>query len=479
MYHSNSGQPLRSNPLFLFVPTVDTHAVWMMPIALKLESSRFMILPQKVGHAGEYLSAQGIDFERYEPGLLARIRPDVVVLAVDWAVEEQQVIAEAKFFGIPVVCIQEGLLIFNGKLTGVLAFSDYVFLQGPEMVKYLDRDGLFVTGNPKYDGLEELPFPAQPGVMINSNFAYRFFDVEYRQQWIEDVTAVCRDAGVPFFISQHPRDFGDFMPGVEVIHSTAVTLKSQLERATILISRGSTVIYEAVAVGRKVIYYNPGEAPCSLVEDDDTGLILIARSRVELQQHLQSLLSNAPDRSPEREDPRKEFLSRHLGTQDHLSGERCAARLREIAAYPEKFDSQQFFELLVTILKTYEKDKARLKNQDAKVNHIHQQLQDVIKERDRIWADSQQLAGSWQAQKDYIQQVQNQRDQIWKDSQALSASWQAQQDHIRTLQDKNRQLEQDLLDTIENLRTLEHNPWVRFLTRLGLIHSSSEKRQDG
>jgi CDP-glycerol glycerophosphotransferase (TagB/SpsB family) len=149
--------------------------------------------------------------------------------------------------------------------------ADFAFLQGPVICKYIRKDSnVIVTGNPKYDSFYEAPLPKETTVMINCNFTYGIYE-DGRDQWIRDVAETCGKLGLDFFISKHLRDKTIFPDENQVIDSDAFKLKQQLESSSILVSRFSTVIYEAAAMGREVVYYNPHNEHYQLFKEDDTG----------------------------------------------------------------------------------------------------------------------------------------------------------------------------------------------------------------
>ena len=315
------------NHLYLFVPSNDTHVQWMHSLAQILDESGFMIVPTRNEKADYYLDKLNIKFFVYQPGILSRIKPSVVIFGNDWGGEEKQIIAEAGQLGINSVCIQEGCLDFMNERSSRMLNADYAFLQGPVMRNYIRRQkNVIVTGNPKYDSLYEMPLPEKITVMINSNFTYGIYE-EARDQWVRDVAESCRELGLNFFISQHPRDKGVFPPDYPVFKSDAFKIHLQLEKTSILISRFSTVIYEAAAMGREVIYYNPHREPFRIFAQDQTGGIGIANDRSELVRAIRSTIENLGKNSKNRH----KFLTQHCYTLSHDAVVRCAACLQAVA----------------------------------------------------------------------------------------------------------------------------------------------------
>jgi hypothetical protein len=76
---------------------------------------------------------------------------------------------------------------------------------------------------------------------------------ERRGDFVESAVRACEELRLKYVISQHPADKGDlshFNVGSESIYDL-------LTQGSILISRFSTTILEALAMGRPVVYHNP------------------------------------------------------------------------------------------------------------------------------------------------------------------------------------------------------------------------------
>lgn len=300
--------------LCLFIPSNDSMVHWMLPIARRLNSSLFMILPQRNENADYALNINKTEYLHYKPGVLSGIRPSVIIFGNDWGREERQLILEARLLDIPSVCIQEGVILLQ---RDELMNADYIFAHGPEIQKYIRRDNVIITGNPKYDELKDIPFPETDKVLINCNFVYGILE-DKREQWIKDVTSECQTLHLNYQISQHPRDKGKFPDDYPIIHSNAFNIKEQLLCSSILITRFSTLIYEALMAGRTVIYYNPYGENHRLMQED-YGAITIARNSTELQQSLH----DATIIHKKTAIARQAFLVSHCGTINFDATSRC------------------------------------------------------------------------------------------------------------------------------------------------------------
>ncbi|MCZ6822458.1 MAG: FkbM family methyltransferase [Deltaproteobacteria bacterium] len=313
-------------PRFLFVPSNGAHAQLMFPIHSKLEGSSFMLLQHDTENAASTLQKLPASVFSYRPGVLAELRPRVAIFGNDWGPQERQIVAEAQASGIPTVCIQEGCLDFADDKLRRMQQCDYAFLQGPVMLRYLDRPNTIVTGNPKYDSIQEQTFDPERPIMINCNFTYGVYE-EVRESWVREAVEACRSLGRRFFISQHPRDRGAFPPEYPVKASDASSISAQLAETSVVITRFSTVIYEALMLGVRAIYFNPHGEPFGIFQQDETGAVPVAQDQSELLALLRLALTAGDD------DPvkRRQFLLSHCATLNGDAAERCADAIRAIA----------------------------------------------------------------------------------------------------------------------------------------------------
>jgi hypothetical protein len=309
----------------LFFPTSDTIAKIFLPISKRLRQCCYAapILWREEG-AAVLLSSLDIPCVENHPSLIEEINPSVIVFGNDWSSEEIELITKARRCGIPTVCIQEGCLDWDTSCRR-MGWSDFPFAQGPLTLEYLRRDSYFITGNPKFDDISKLPLPEAPTVMINCNFTYGIHE-EDRDQWIKDAVAACKTLGLDFFISQHPRDRA-CLAGLPVRKSNATVVHQQIAECSLLITRFSTLVYEAMLMGRPVIYYNPhGEKMATFNEDSSGGLHKIYESAM-----LSTAIHSALDRVELEEPLREAFLNLHCGSHDHLAAKRCAEALEVVS----------------------------------------------------------------------------------------------------------------------------------------------------
>ena len=333
---NNTLPDFKNSQLFLFVPSNDTHVKWMNPISQMIKISNFMIFNERRENADYYLRKLGKEYYVYYSGILKNLQPSIVILGNDWGKEERLVLSEAKKLRIPTVCIQEGPVDFENIQQKRMLTADYAMVHGSIMTKYIKRkSNVLVTGNPKYDSIFQYPLPSAPNVMINSNFTYGIYE-EYRDDWVKQVAETCKRNGLNFFISQHPRDKGIHPSEYLVLKSDAFKINEQLKKSTILVTRFSTVIYEAMMMGRDVVYYNPHGETFPIFLDDKTGAISIAHNMEDLATAIKDKIRNYR----KKDKIKKLFLKLHCNPFGHNATKICAENLKLISKRHFKKSSQ-------------------------------------------------------------------------------------------------------------------------------------------
>jgi hypothetical protein len=332
-----NGQALNNDELLevangpvLFCPSNDTHTKLFEPIAKLLSDARFLLFDQRAGeNARQMLESLGLKYEVGGAERLSDIRPSAIVVGNDWYRTVWELFEKAYRMKIPTVCLQEGCLDFATKRR--MQRCDYALIQGPIMLQYLPQKIYFLTGNPRFDQLKSSSPPKKQTVMVNCNFTYGVHE-EARESWISDVVRACKELQVDFFISQHPRDRGEF-PDYPVRKSHAGVVHTHIADCSILVTRFSTLVYEAMLSGRQVIYYNPHGEKMRLFNEDTTGGIYKSHHYAAL---VESLHKAIQPMSTEQRDAHQLFLEWHCGENDGLAARRCASALDHISniGYP-------------------------------------------------------------------------------------------------------------------------------------------------
>lgn len=321
----SSSKPHRRGPI-VFCPSNDTHVKMFAPIVRSLPGARFLLADFRTEErARNALEGLGVKFVSGDAGTLARMHPSAVVVGNDWYSTAHDLFRAVQPRGIPTVCIQEGCLDFARERR--MQFCDYPLIQGLVVLDHLTQRLYLATGNPRFDELTPRPLPTSPEVMINSNFTYGIHD-DVRDAWVRSVAAACGRLGVPCFVSQHPRDAGVFSD-LSVRPSGATVVHDHIGGASVVVTRFSTLVYEALHLGRPVVYYNPHGEDMRLFIEDRTGALLFATDEASLTAALLTALAPA---TAARRDAEALFLDLHCGPRDGRAVERCARAIATIAA---------------------------------------------------------------------------------------------------------------------------------------------------
>jgi len=311
-----------NNGPILFIPLNDTHVKHFELISKHLDNVAFL----GVDHGEVEFNIGMMDELNIpyftDPKEIDSLSPSAIVVANDWAPFLWPLFLNAHRKQIPTVCIQEGPLDFD--LGCRMEQTFYVFVQGPITLKYLKRDHYFLAGNPKHDLISKTTMPKNPMILINCNFTYDMYE-EHRDQWINDIVSICDQLNIPYFISHHPRDQGQYKNSVR---SRVDSVVDQLNKATLVISRFSSIIIEAIQTHTPTIYYNPHGETERIYTEDTSGGLLKATSKLELAVHIKNCSSPV---STGYIDKMETFLDWNIGERDGKSSYYCASYLASIS----------------------------------------------------------------------------------------------------------------------------------------------------
>jgi hypothetical protein len=151
--------------------------------------------------------------------------------------------------------VQDWLDHDTGRVRNAYLAADVVLCQGDNDVRALEgrRGRLEVIGSDRLEAIWNGPLPADrdPRVVGNVNFTYGV-QTDHRDLWVETLRDACRSAGLPLDLSLHPSETARY-PGL----AAAEPIRHLMVTDSILVSRFSTVLFEGMARGCSVIYYNP------------------------------------------------------------------------------------------------------------------------------------------------------------------------------------------------------------------------------
>lgn len=183
--------------------------------------------------------------------------PLCYVFAIDWGYSRNFIHA-LQLHGVPVVAFYEGISdddnIETKRAYLPYRLADYLLLPGEYYRSIYAEKKNFVVGMPQLQTLLNQPvaFPNKPLALINLNFTYNVLE-DKRDEWLSSIEQACTAAGFDYVISQHPADTGKIDPR----RKTDLSVYEALKDSTVLISRFSTCVLEALALGKPAIYHNP------------------------------------------------------------------------------------------------------------------------------------------------------------------------------------------------------------------------------
>ena len=265
--------PVGKSAPVLLLPSASYHLAEIMPLADAL-NRRGYETRVAVGEAHWPRIATGLAW--YDKPVLAL--PDAeaavaglkaVITMKDWA-GYGEVVAAAKAAGIPTFAKVEGAQDFNDADTpyarDAYRSADHILCQGQNDFDALEGSR-YIVGSSRLERLFHAPvMPVTVDhVVINLNFTYGVMEEE-RSHWIESAVAACELLRLPYSVALHPAERRSH----RVPHATTVPISRLLMRASALVSRFSTVPFEAMARGVPFVYHNPhGETVSTFAHGGD------------------------------------------------------------------------------------------------------------------------------------------------------------------------------------------------------------------
>jgi hypothetical protein len=243
-----------------------------------------------------------------------------LIVRNDWG-PTRSLVVEAQRVGTPTIGWVEGVQDFRDVDTGRQRHAyrtvDHVWCLGEHDAAELAGLDVTAIGSERMWSLWHGP-PSSGDVPLvaNVNFTYGVFE-SARTAWVRAVRSAATSTETRLTITRHPADKGRVGWRMEASESADVLLS----RTRRLVSRFSTLIYDALLLGVDVIYFNPhGENVPTFA--DPMEAFTVARTRSDLAAALR-----APP--PEPGDVRQQatsFLRHHLV----LEGPRPAVRAAEM-----------------------------------------------------------------------------------------------------------------------------------------------------
>jgi hypothetical protein len=265
--------PTATSDPVLLLPSASYHLAEIMPLAAAL-NRRGYETRVAIGETHWARIATGLAWYDTPAFALPEANEAVaglkaVITMKDWA-GYGEVVAAAKEAGVPTFAKVEGAQDFNDADTpyarDVYRSADHIFCQGQNDFDALDGSR-YIVGSSRLERLFQAPLMpiTDDHVVINLNFTYGVLEEE-RAHWIESAVAACELVRLPYSVALHPAE----RRSRRVPHATTIPISRLLLRATTLVSRFSTVPFEAMARGVPFVYHNPhGETVSTFAHGGD------------------------------------------------------------------------------------------------------------------------------------------------------------------------------------------------------------------
>lgn len=315
--------PVATSAPVLLLPSAAYHLAEIMPLAAAL-NRRGYETRVAIGEAHWPRIATGLAW--YDTPVFAL--PDAasavaglkaVVTMKDWA-GYGEIVAAAKEAGVPTFAKVEGAQDFNDADTPyareAYRSADHIFCQGQNDFDTLDGSR-YIVGSSRLERLRQAP--AMPitadHVIINLNFTYGVLEEE-RAHWIENAVGACELLRLPYTVALHPAE----RRNRRVAHSSTVPISRLLMRGSALVSRFSTVPFEAMARGIPFVYHNPhGEKVSTFAHGGD------AFRKTTTTNELAAALDEARGWREDYRDRSSAFFSRQIDINPEVPSEDRAA----------------------------------------------------------------------------------------------------------------------------------------------------------
>jgi hypothetical protein len=215
---------------------------------------RWMVSPKTVPAALGEMGRFTATVLPYTPEAISRAR--ALVTLNDWGPLKDLVLA-AGAAGVPTFAKVEGVQDFDDVESTwqrrPYRSAAYILAQGENDVAALPEKETFVVGSSRLERLWQRA-PVEPGdhALVNLNFTFQVL-TDRRELWLGSVRGALARAGVAGLVSTHPAETGR----VEGLPVAAKPFRHEITRAGMLVSRFSTVPFEAMARGVPFVYHNP------------------------------------------------------------------------------------------------------------------------------------------------------------------------------------------------------------------------------
>ena len=250
---------------------------------------------------------------------------EMLVVFNDWDPKvARALVQDAREAGVATVGFVEGINDFadvdTGRQRDAYRSVEWVLGSGEDDRRYFRDLGrkFRVVGFPRITETLEGPVraPLRRRAVINVNFSYGVLE-DKRDAWVASAIEGCRLAGLDWIISRHPQDSAD----LSAYPVDTRDFESVMRENAILVSRFSSCIIEALAMGRPVVYHNPGTEKVEKFREP-LGAYSVSFDAASLARALESELG----RPGSVEKRRTEFLKEHGDCYHNQDPHEAAAR---------------------------------------------------------------------------------------------------------------------------------------------------------
>lgn len=330
-------QPRKECRIAALAPS-DTLARSLLPVVRALagagHETRAFYSPLDQEGAALVFAEAGLDSHPLSIRKLASWRPRAIIMCNDWSNDSAALCKLGRLLGWTSICVQESVIDFAPSDMRMRR-ADLPFFQGVRSALLCRRRFSFITGNPRYESIVATPMDPKMPVMINCNFTYGIQE-EHRHPWLSAVSDSLRKIKVPFFISQHPRDPADVRCYGDVVRSNASVVHDQIRQCSCVVSRFSSLLFEAALSGRPAIYFNPhGENMLYDFRTSGSQAVRICSDVRDLEVTIERLLSSPPQVGDVLAD-----LDEHLFLPPERSSVLLASLVGQVAAVALESDSR-------------------------------------------------------------------------------------------------------------------------------------------
>jgi hypothetical protein len=310
------------NTRFVFVTHNTNHFNIMSPVARRLRDLKF---PTLFSHPNvrtfDDRVREAIAAEKFNPAIPLNDfvaseanDSDIVVFGNDWNPQEVTSAVNAlNIRGICTVGFVEGCRFgINNKYKA----SSRILAWGASAEKHFGAKSVVVGSHIVESARQINAIHTTPAVAINHK--KHFQTPNEQDEWFEAVKRACESASLRFNVSAHPNS-------TDLQRHETTSLFDALCSSSILVTRPSTVVYEALFAGRAVVLFPHFNEPLGEFSDPK-GSFGIVNSQNELTAALKRLRSQ-----PSSYSDLRRFVDAHVSITEIPSADRAAQALLKIA----------------------------------------------------------------------------------------------------------------------------------------------------